>query len=405
MSKLAHVRSSALRLFAGATLSVMAFGGVAAAAGYSQTNLVTDSQSALTGAGYSAAAFVDPNLKNPWGIDHSATGAWWVSNAGSSASPGGSTETIYSGAGKPGALVVAVPQNANFPTGGGVTGMAYYGGSGFVLPNGNPARYITADVDGSISGWNSGTSAVVAVAGPAPVAGPPSTAYTGLALGTLNGATYLYAPNNGTLGGVDVYNTSFQKVSLGAGAFTDPNAPEAGMAAFNAQDINGDIFVTYAVPGPPAAAQGLGSGYVDEYDSAGNLIQRLDSGTLDSPWGVALAPSDFGQFSNDILVGNFTHDKADGFISAFSQTGTFEGVLTNPDGTPITIDGLWGLEFGNGAGAGPSNALYFAAGINNEADGLFGQLSAVPEPASWALMILGTGTIGAQMRRRRLLTV
>ncbi|THD62875.1 TIGR03118 family protein [Phenylobacterium sp.] len=384
-------------LLAGAAVVAgAAVAGAATAGGYGQTDLVTDSQAALATMGYAPATYVDPNLVNPWGIDRSSTGEWWISNANTA------TETVYNGAGKPGSLVVTVPQNAPFGMGGGVTGMVYNGGSAFTLGTGGPARFITADIDGSISAWNGaqGTQAVVVVPGPTPGPPPPSVAYTGLAIGSVGANSYLYAANSGTRGGVDVYNTSFQLVSLGANAFSDPGAPQAGLAAFNAQNINGNIFVTYAVGGPPAANQPLGSGYVDEYDSAGNLIQRFTGADLDSPWGVALAPSDFGAFSNDILIGNFTHDKADGFISAYSQTGTFEGLLTNPDGTPITIDGLWGLEFGNGGTAGPANALYFAAGVNAEQDGLFGRIDAVPEPASWALMILGVGLTGAQLRRR-----
>jgi uncharacterized protein (TIGR03118 family) len=380
-------------LLASAALATCAVVATAATAGgYAQTNLVTDSQAALATAGYAPAANVDTNLVNPWGIDRSPTGDWWVSNAVTA------TETLYNGAGKPGSLVVAVPQTASFPNGGGVTGMVYNGGAGFALGAGGPARFITADIDGSISAWNGaqGSQAVVVVPGrPSNLA-----AYTGLAIGSNGGESLLYAANNIT-GGVDVFNSSFSEISLGANAFSDPGAPQSGLAAFNAQNIDGNIFVTYAAPGPGAANQGLGSGYVDEYDSAGNLIQRFTGGDLDSPWGVALAPSDFGQFSNDILIGNFTHDKADGFISAYSQAGVFEGLLTNPNGTPITIDGLWGLEFGNGASAGPTDALYFAAGVNAEQDGLFGRIDAVPEPASWALMILGVGLTGVQLRRRR----
>ncbi|THD56440.1 TIGR03118 family protein [Phenylobacterium sp.] len=392
MSHFANSRSWRAALLAGAALALgAALAAPAGASGYAQTNLVTDNQAALAAAGYAPAAHVDPNLINPWGMDRSPTGEWWVSNAGSA------TSTLYNGAGVPSSLVVNTPQNGG---GGpaGPTGQVYNGGSGFVLPTGGPSRFILSNLDGSISAWNGaqGSNAVEVAPGRT---GGNIAAYTGLAIGSVGGSSYLYAANNIT-GGIDVYNQNFALTSLGANAFTDPNAPQAGLAAFNAQNIGGNIFVTYAVGGPPSANQGLGSGYVDEYDSSGNLIQRFTGPDLDSPWGIALAPSDFGQFSNDILIGNFTHG-ADGFINAFSQDGAFQGLLTDSSGNPIAIDGLWALEFGNGAAAGPANALYFAAGITDETHGLFGAITAVPEPSSWALMILGVGFTGAGLRARR----
>jgi len=382
-------------LLAGVALTgIAAFAAPAAASGYAQTNLVTDNQAALAAAGYAPAAHVDPNLINPWGMDRSPTGEWWVSNASTA------TTTLYNGSGVPNALVVNVPQTATpgpmNPA--GPTGQVYNGGSGFSLGASGPARFIISNLDGSISAWNGaqGSNAVQVIGGRD--AGNLAV-YTGLAIGSVGGSSYLYAANNAT-GGVDVFNQNFAPTSLGVGAFSDPGAPQAGLAAFNAQNIDGNIFVTYASPGPGAANQALGSGYVDEYDASGNLIQRFTGADLDSPWGIALAPSDFGQFSNDILIGNFTHG-ADGFISAFSQNGTFQGLLTDGNGQPIAIDGLWDLEFGNGGAAGPSNALYFAAGVADEAHGLFGSITAVPEPASWALMILGTGFAGARLRAQR----
>jgi uncharacterized protein (TIGR03118 family) len=378
-------------LLAGASLSAsVALAPAALAGDYQQTNLVTDSQAALAAGGYSPAAHVDPNLINPWGMDRSPTGQWWVSNTGTA------TSTLYNGAGVAAPLVVTTPQNGG---GGpaGPTGQVYNGGSGFALASGGPARFIISNLDGSISAWNGaqGSTAVQVVPGRT---GGNLAAYTGLAIGSTGGQSYLYAANNIT-GGIDVFDQSFAHANLGPNAFVDPNGT-GGLAAFNAQNLGGNIFVTYAVGGPPSADAPLGSGFVDEFGADGTFMRRFaQGGDLASPWGLALAPGDFGVFSNDILIGNFTHGDY-GYISAYAQDGTFQGLLSD-QGTPIAIDGLWALEFGNDAGAGPHNALYFAAGIGAEAHGLFGEISSVPEPTSWALMILGFGFAGAQLRAKR----
>jgi uncharacterized protein (TIGR03118 family) len=377
-------------LATGASLAASAALAPAMAGDYQQTNLVTDNQAALAAGGYAAAAHVDPNLVNPWGMDRSPTGQWWVSNTGTA------TSTLYNGSGVPSPLVVTTPQN-NCCGPSGPTGQVYNGGSGFVLPTGGASRFIIANLDGSISAWNGaqGSTAVQVVPGRT---GGNLAAYTGLAIGSTGGQSYLYAANNIT-GAIDVFDQSFAAVSLGANAFVDPNGT-GGLAAFNAQNLGGKIWVTYAVGGPPSADAPLGSGFVDEFAADGTFIRRFaEGGDLASPWGLALAPGDFGAFSNDILIGNFTHGDY-GYISAYAQDGTFQGLLGS-GGTPLAIDGLWALEFGNDAAAGPHNALYFAAGIGAEAHGLFGQISAVPEPTSWALMILGFGFAGGQLRAKR----
>jgi hypothetical protein len=200
-----------------------------------------------------------------------------------------------------------------------------------------------------------------------------NSVYKGLALGTNAQGTFLYATNF-HLGTVDVFDESFNQVQL-AGSFSDPQLPppslgSPGFAPFGIQNIGGNLFVTYALQKPDQHDDqaGLSNGFVDVFDTDGNLLSRFASnGTLNSPWGVALAPDGFGMFSGALLVGNF----GDGRINAFdSTTGAFLGQLPDPAGQPISIDGLWGITF-------QQSTLFFAAGINGEADGLMGTLGAV----------------------------
>ena len=380
--------------FAGLTLAIATSAG---AADYIQTNLVTDNQAALVAAGYSPAAFVDPSLVNPWGMDHAPGGPWVVADAGfptSGATGPVSVVTGYNGQGVKTPLAIVSGQ-AGAGGSAGLTGLAYNGGAGFVLPDGSPATYLFSNLDGSISGWNAaaGANAALVVPGRA-VTG--NAKYSGMELSSASdGQTYLYAANHQT-GTIDVFDTNFAPHSFGANAFVDPNA--GALLAYNVESIGGDIWVTYAAAS--ASNQPLGTGFVDEFTADGKFIRRFASGgDLDSPWAVTLAPSDFGAYSGDVLIGNFTHGQF-GYISAYSPDGVFQDVLS-ADGKPIAIDGLWELAFGDGGASGPTNALYFAAGIVNESHGLFGEITAVPEPASWALMILGVAGIGAQLRSAR----
>ncbi len=386
-------------LLAGAALALTLFGGSAATAGtYVLTNLVTNSQTALAGLGYAPAAHVDPNLVNPWGLAAAPSSPWWVANQGTA------TETLYNSSGALQPLVVATPQNPQPPgSPGGPTGLVFNGTTGFGLPDGSPGLFFADNLDGSISGWNAGTTAVTVVPGRS---GGNLAAYTGLAIDQSGGQEYLYAANNLT-GAIDVFNSSFSKVTL-AGNFTDPGPNPDGLVPFNVQNIGGNIWVTYAVGGPTADEQSQGSGFVSEFASDGTFIRRFATGgPLLSPWGITVAPSDFGQFSNDVLIGNFS-DGADANINAFNPTtGAFVGTLSD-DGTAISLGDLWSLQFGNGGASGPTNTLFITAGVGDEADGLFSSISAVPEPASWLLLFAGCGLIGAQLRghraRRRPLT-
>ena len=337
---------------------------------YHQTNLVSD----IPG----LAQSTDPNLKNPWGLSSSATSPIWASdnNAG--------VTTVYTGAGTKffpaGQPFVTIPAPGGGP-GGAPTGTVFNGTSDFVVSqNGNsaPAVFLFATEDGTLSGWNPGVnkaSAVIAVDNSAATdsAGDVGAVYKGLAKGSVGTNNYLYA-SNFRFGTVDVFDGGFTQQHW-AGAFTDPALP-SGFAPFGIQNIGGQIFVTYAKQDvfKHDDVKGPGNGFVDVYSTAGTLLRRFASrGTLNSPWGLALSPATFGNFHDDILIGDF----GDGRINAFAQDGTFRGQLKSETSAPIQIDGLWGLRFGNGGNGGDVNTLFFAAGINGEADGLFGTIQNV----------------------------
>ena len=361
-ASLASVLTAAL-----AVLTVAPAAPVAAA--YVQTNLVSNIQG--------VAAFTDANLKNPWGISSSPTSPFWISNNGTG------TSTLYNGAGQPfpvnNPLVVTIPPSP----GSTPTGQVFNGGSGFELAPGQPARFLFATEAGTIAGWNpaaNATNALIEVNN-----GGTGASYKGLAIGNNASGDFLYAANFGN-GKIDVFDSGFAAASL-AGSFTDPNLP-SGYAPFNIQNLNGTLYVTYALVGQGGDdVPGAGNGIVDAFDTNGNLIKRVvTGGALNSPWGLALAPAAFGEFGGALLVGNF----GDGLINAFNPTtGTPLGTLRDAANNPIANDGLWGLHFGNGGNGGSLNTLYFTAGPNNEADGLFGSIAAVPEPASLALVVAG----------------
>jgi uncharacterized protein (TIGR03118 family) len=318
---------------------------------YTVTPLVSDQPG--------VAPVQDPDLVNAWGLAASATSPWWVADNETSKS------TLYTGAGAKVPLTVTVGVDS------GPTGVVFNGGLGFVVTNeitsaSAPARFIFDGEDGVIRGWNPAVDPTNAVV--APATGDPGASYKGLAIA--GGMLYAADFHNGV---VDVFDDSWNLVDQ----FTDAGLP-AGYAPFGIQAIGSQIFVTFAKQdadaGDEVAGQGLG--FVDVFDTAGNLLARVaQHGLLNAPWGLALAPADFGRFSGDLLVGNFGDGKINAFEPQSDGHFLFRGQLRDGSGHAITIDGLWALGFGNGANAGPRDTLFFTAGPDDEAHGLFGSIT------------------------------
>ena len=335
-----------------------------AGTGFVQTNLVAD----VAG----VAANTDSNLLNPWGVAFAPTGPFWVSDNHAGVS------TLYDGSGKPfptpTPLVVTVPAPPGSSDPAAPTGIVFNGTADFVVTDGSksgPSLFIFSTEDGTISGWSQGVNVGAAIL---TVDNSGSDAiYKGLALGTNQSGNFLFATDFHN-GHIDVFDKNFAPATL-PGSFADPNIP-AGFAPFGIHNIGDLLYVTYAKQDENKEddERGRGNGYVDIFNTNGGLVQRFASqGTLNSPWGVALAPASFGQFSNALLVGNF----GDGRINAFNtNSGAFLGQLADTHGAPIVIDGLWALTFGNGATAGSKTTLFFTAGPGDEEHGLFGSLEA-----------------------------
>ena len=347
---------------------LIAFGGSAVAQDslqqYTQTNLVSSQAG--------AAQILDPDLVNSWGLSRSSGSPWWVSDNGSGKS------TLYDGGGIKQARIVTIPSGdpSISPT-GTPTGTIFNGSSiDFLLAPGMPGLFLFVTEDGTISGWNPGVNPTEAVI---EVNEKGKSVFKGGTVAQVNkeriSITYLYVADF-RKGRVQVYDTSFHQVPMGEGRFDDNQLPE-GYAPFNIQNIGGNLYVAFAKQDAEKhdEVDGNGFGYVDVFSPSGRLLQRLEHGPwFNAPWGLALASSDFGLFSHDVLVGQF----GSGEILAFNPvTGEFKGKLLNTSNQPIAIDGLWALAFGNGATAGPETSLFFTAGPDHESNGLFGTITAV----------------------------
>jgi uncharacterized protein (TIGR03118 family) len=320
-----------------------------------QTNLVADVISA-------GAPTVDPSLVNPWGMAFGSTGTLWVANNGTG------TSTLYSQAGAKQPLTVTIP-SAVAGHQGTPTGVIFNTSADFGLPSVNPgpnlgpALFIFAAEDGTISAWNTNTGNAAVLVADRSAQGAD---YKGIAMAANNGANFLYLTNF-KANSVDVFDATFHFVR----GFTDATIP-SGYAPFGIQNINGNLYVTYAKQLAPAFTDdepGPGNGFVDVFAPDGTLIRRFAShGSLNAPWGIAVAPVGFGDLAGDILIGNF----GDGLIGAYDPTtGALVRILRGPGGTQITLPGLWALSFPTGG----APTLYFSSGPGSEAHGLVGTLT------------------------------
>jgi uncharacterized protein (TIGR03118 family) len=373
------VLSIRIALVAGCVL----LGARAHAQHYTQTNLVSD-QSGV-------AAVQDTNLVNAWGLSRGSGTPWWTANNGTG------TSTLFNTSTTPptSPFFVTILPAPGSTEGGVPTGTVFNGTTAFHLSNGNPARFLFVTEDGTVQGWNGGTTAEIEAMN-------KDAVYKGAAIASWRGNWYLYATNFSQRR-IDVFDASFHRVQLGGGhegalqnhrgdgdddhkAFEDHRVPR-DFSPFNVQDIGGELYVTYAKRDPATNddVKGAGLGYVDVFSPSGRLLRRLEHGDwLNAPWGLALAPGDFGAFTHDLLVGQF----GSGEIAAYDvTTGRFLGKMRDKaTGNVLAIDGLWALGFGNGAAAGPLNTLFFTAGPDDESHGLFGTLAADP-----AEQLLGNG--------------
>jgi uncharacterized protein (TIGR03118 family) len=303
------------------------------------------------------APLVDPLLRNAWGIARSPQSPWWVANNFTS------TSTVYTGDGNkiPG-LEPSVP--------GGPTGIVFNGSDSFQLAEGTPAAFLFASLDGTFSAWNGGVNPNAIV-----VHNSPGSVYTGLAIHGNTLYTTDFAECHVEAFRGNFFDDSFDEVEL-SGDFPPVDVP-AGYCPFNVKAIGSSVYVTYAKVGEDGDEEhGVGLGFVRQFDTNGNFVASVAShGPLNAPWGIAKAPADWGRFSSCLLIGNF----GDGMISGWcpgkkNPTNYRFGGMLRDKGPKIVIDGLWGLGFGNGHAAGPTNVLFFAAGPDDEVNGYFGKI-------------------------------
>jgi uncharacterized protein (TIGR03118 family) len=366
---------------------------------YTQTNLVSSTSG--------IAPVTDSEFINAWGLSRGPGSTWWISENVMGVAG------LYNGAGVEQSLTVTIPPadptNKNTPK-GSPTGTIFNGSqTDFLLAPGKPAVFLFSTIDGTIAGWNPN----VAVAQGAT---PPSTravtvvrttdgsVYTGLTSALINAKPYLYAANF-SKGRVDIYDNAFHRVDISKQHFDEDSSNHDGDSSessfvddslprsyvpFNVKAVGNDIVVTYVLleEGARFETDGPGLGFVDIYSATGRLLRRLEHGDwLNAPWGVALAPLDFGRFSHDLLVGQFAgggDTQSSGYIAAYDlTTGKLDGLLQDVSGKPLAINGIWSLSPGNvsphnsDAAAAPAAQVYFTAGPNKGSGELFGYLTSV----------------------------
>jgi uncharacterized protein (TIGR03118 family) len=377
-----------------AIAALCAGAGVANAAdGFTQNNLISNMPGLAT--------ITDPNLVNPWGVSFAGGSPIWISNQATNTSI---LPSVVGSTGVSENFTVNIPTTAGpavGPTGQVANANAIAGMSnGFAVNNGGngaSAEFIFANLNGSIAAWN-GVPTTQAFTQTA-VAG---ASFTGLAINQAD--TELFAANTNGAGGIDVFNNAFQQLTEPLGAFAAPTAA-AGLVPFNVTDLGGNVFVTYAPSGHTAQTMATGGeGAVAEFTESGVLEKAFTNNALASPWGVAMAPSTFGKFGGDLLVGNFSFvpGEAD-VINAFNPvTDALVGSFDVNPGANNTPGGLWSIVFGGSGDDGNPNTLFFTDGINGETGGLFGSITvAVPEPSTWAMMLAGFGGLALLAARRR----
>lgn len=335
----------------------------------------------------------DANLQNSWGLVSSPTSPFWVSNNA------GGTSTLYAinAAGTAAVIVpinaapnefVLIPNAPSQPAPGSPTGVMFNGSpTDFLLAAGAPAIFLFVTEDGTVQGWNPGVnraSAVIKVDNSKVPNAANGAVYKGATIAEIDGNRFILAANFRS-GHIDVFDTTFTQKKISDDAFEDERIPR-GFAPFNVQGVGPNLYVTYAkqdaprhdpvVPGEP------GDGFVDVFDHHGRLLQRLEHGPwFNAPWGVVWATQHFGEYTNTILIGQFrgilSSPQVPSVASFNPVTGRFVGNMLNPDGSPLVIDGLWALRFGNDHNAGPGTTLFFTAGPNGEVNGLLGTLTPV----------------------------
>jgi len=358
-----------------------------ATSGFADTAFVSDKVGVIA-----ATTTIDAHLSNPWGVAIAPGLPFWIADNNSNLS------TLYSGTGAiqtasvtgSNELGIAIPASAaGVPA--NPTGQVYNGGGGFLIHTSagqESALFIFDGEGGTIAAWANGSGASAVTAYDDGVAnGANHAVYKGLALGTVNGASFIYATdlhNNK----VDVFDTNFAKPAAMQGKFVDPTIP-SGFVPFGIVALNGQLYVSYTQQDAAKHDEttGAGLGYVDVFDFSGNFVSRFASaGALNAPWGMAVAPAGFGSLAGDLLIGNF----GDGTINIFAPNGTALasslGPLTGTNGGTLTIPGLWSLVFGNGDSDKPLTTLFYTAGFADQTDGVFGSIaasSATPAPSPY----------------------